>query len=72
MKAIFSKCHFLLSPYQHTSININGSVISSNCERIIGISIDSDSTFEEHVNTLSQKLAKNCMRFLEFHNFITA
>ena len=28
-----SKCHFFLSPYQHTSKNINGFVIkSSNCE----------------------------------------
>ena len=27
LKANASKCHFFLSPYQHTSININGSVI---------------------------------------------
>ena len=27
LKASASKCHFFLSPYQHTSININGSVI---------------------------------------------
>ena len=47
LKANASKCHFFLSSYQHTSININVSVIKS---------------------TNSEKLAKNCMRYLEFHN----
>ena len=49
LKANASKCHFFLSPYQHTSKNINGSVIkSSNSEKFLGITIDSDFTFEEH------------------------
>ena len=40
---------FFLSPYQHTSININRSVIkSSNCEELLGTTTDSDLTFEEH------------------------
>ena len=54
-----------LSPYQHSSINTNGSVIkSSNSENLLGITINSGSTFEEHINTL----AKNCIYYLEFHN----
>ena len=54
-----------LSPYQNISININGSVIkSSNSEKVLGITIDSSSTFEERINTL----AKNCMCYLEFYN----
>ena len=66
LKANASKCDFFWSPYQHTSININGSVInSSNSEKLLGITIDSDLTFEIHY---VEKLAKNCMRYLEFHN----
>ena len=52
---------FFLKPYQNTSISINGSVIkSSNCEKLLVITITRDFTFEEHINTLcreaSQKL----------------
>ena len=59
LKANASKCHFFLSPFQHTSININGSVIkSSNSEKLLGITIDSDFTFEEHINTLCRKASQ--------------
>ena len=54
MKANASK-----SPYQHSSIKINGSVIkSSNSEKLLGITIDSDFTFEEHINTLCRKASQ--------------
>ena len=47
LKANASKCHLFLSPYKHTSINIIESVIkSSNSEKLLGITIDSDFTFE--------------------------
>ena len=69
LKVNVSKGHFFLSPRQHTSININASVIKrSNSEKLLGITIDSDFTFEEQINTNVEKLAKNCMRYLEFHN----
>ena len=56
LKANPSKYHFFLSPYQHSLININESVIkSSNSEKLLGITIDSDFTFEEHINTLCRK-----------------
>ena len=59
LKANASKYHFFLSPYQHSSINIDGSVIkSSNFEKLLGITIDSDFTFEEHINTLCQKASQ--------------
>ena len=59
MKVNASKCHFFLSLYQHTSININGSVIkSSNYEKLLGITIDSDFTFEEHIDTLCLKASQ--------------
>ena len=51
-----SKCIFFLSPYQDASININGYAIkSSNFEKLLDITIYSDFTFEEHINTLCQK-----------------
>ena len=69
LKVNVSKGHFFLSPRQHTSININASVIKrSNSEKLLGITIDSDFPFEEQINTNVEKLAKNCMRYLEFHN----
>ena len=56
LKANASKCHFFLSPYQHTLINANGSVIKiSNSEKLLEITIDSDFTFEEHINTPCRK-----------------
>ena len=59
LKANASKCRFFLSPYQHTLININGSVITrSNSEKLLGITIDSDFTFEEHINTLCRKASQ--------------
>ena len=44
---------FFLSPYQYTSIKINESVIKRiNSEKLLGITIDSDFTFEEYMNVL--------------------
>ena len=41
---------------QHTSVNINGSVIrSSNCDELLGITIDSYFIFAEHINKLYRK-----------------
>ena len=69
LKVNASKGHISLSSHQHTSININASVIKrTNSEKLLGITIDSDFTFEEHINTNVEKLAKNCMRYLKFHN----
>ena len=48
-----------MSLFQHTLININGSVIkSSNSEKLLGITIDSDFTFEGHINTLCRKFSQ--------------
>ena len=58
-KANASKYHFFLPPYQHTSININESATkSSNSEKLFGITIDSDFTFEEHINVLCRKASQ--------------
>ena len=50
---------FFLSLYQQTSININGSVIkSSNSQKLFGITINSDFTFEGNINTLCRKASQ--------------
>ena len=51
----FILCHFFLSPYQSAIINVDGSIIkSSNSQKLLGVTVDSNFTFEEHVNSLSQ------------------
>ena len=72
LKANVSKCDFFLSPYQHTSININGSVIkSSNSEKLLGITIDSDFTFEEHINTLCRKASQKLYVFSRISQYLS-
>ena len=52
-KANASKCHLFLSP---KSINIKSSVIEgSSSEKFLGITIDSNFTFEKHINELCKK-----------------
>ena len=52
-KANASKCHLFLSP---KSINIKSSVIEgSSSEKFVGITIDSNFTFEKHINELCKK-----------------
>ena len=49
-KANASKCHLFLSPFNAKSINIKSSVIeSSSSEKFLGITIDSNFTFEKHI-----------------------
>ena len=86
LKASASKCHLFLSPYQPAPVNIKGSITeSSNCKKILGIYIDSNFSFEYHINRIcrkaSQKLHalyriaknisddKNMYAIQIFHNF---
>ena len=55
-KANASKCHLSLSPFNAKSINIKSSVIErSSSEKFLGITIDSNFTFEKHINELCKK-----------------
>ena len=55
-KANANKCHFFLSPYQSATINIDYSIIkSSNSQKLLGVTIDSNFTFEKQINNLCQK-----------------
>ena len=47
LKANTSKCHSFLSPYQPVPVNIKGFIIeTSNCEKLLGIYIDNNFSFE--------------------------
>ena len=59
LKANASKCHLFLSPYQPVPVNIKGSIIeSSNCEKLLGIYIDSNFSFEYHINRICRKASQ--------------
>ena len=56
-KAITTKCHFFLSPYQ--SATIKHSIIKGiNSKKLLGVTIDSNCSFEEHINSLCRKFSQ--------------
>ena len=56
LKANTSKCHLFVSPYEPVSLNVRGSTIeSSSCEKLLGIFIDINFTFEYHINRICRK-----------------
>ena len=51
-KANATKCQFL-SSYQSAIMNIDGSIIKiSNSQKLLGVTIDINFAFEEHINSL--------------------
>ena len=51
-----SKCHLFLSPFNLKSINIkNFSLEGSSSEKFLGVTVDSNFTFEKHINELCKK-----------------
>ena len=51
-----SKCHLFLSPFNLKSINIkNFSIEGSSSEKFLGVTVDSNFTFEKHINELCKK-----------------
>ena len=56
LKANTSKCHLFVSPYEPVSLNVRGSTTeSSGCEKLSGIFIASNFTFEHHINRICHK-----------------
>ena len=54
-----SKSHFLISPYETTSIQIPNSCIkASSSEELLGIKIDSNLTFHDHIISLRSRANK--------------
>ena len=59
LKANASKYHLFLSPYQPVPINVRGSIIErSNCEKLLEIYIDSNFSFEYHINRICHKASQ--------------
>ena len=56
LKVNSSKCHLFLSPFNLKSINIkNFSIEGSSSEKFLGVTVDSNFTFEKHINELCKK-----------------
>ena len=59
LKANASKCHLFVSPYEPFSLNVNVSTIEgSSCGKLLGIFIDSNFTFEYHINRICRKTSQ--------------
>ena len=59
LKANASKCHLFLSPYHPVPANIKGSINeSSNCEKLLGIYVDSNFSYEYHINRICHKASR--------------
>ena len=51
-----SKCHLFLSPFNLKSINIkNSSIEGSSSKKFLGVTADSNFTFQKHINELCKK-----------------
>ena len=72
LKANASKCHLFLSPYEPVSVNIKGSIIeSSNCEKLLGVYIDSTFSFEYHINRICCKASQKFHAFFRVAKYIS-
>ena len=53
------RCHILLSTKTLISLHLEGaSITSSSCEKLLEITIDSDSKFDKHISELCNKVIK--------------
>ena len=73
MKANIDKSHILLSCSEPSMALIDGSSIESNMEEVLlGITIDRDLKFDEHVNNLCKKACQklNALVLLAFFMYV--
>ena len=60
MKGNTDKCHFIISYNDSSEIKIGNSLIkSSNCEKLLGVKIDTKLTFHDHIKDLCRKANNN-------------
>ena len=72
LKANTSKCHLFVSPYEPVSLNVSGSTIeSSSCEKLLGIFIDSNFTFEYHINRICRKTSQKLHALSRISKYIS-
>ena len=59
MKANKNKCHLLVSSNEHVSMKLDNTEIeNSNCEIILGVTIDSKLNFKEHLDGIIKKASR--------------
>ena len=72
LKANASKSHLLLSTKEKFSLSINESIVeSSTCEKLLGVLIDNDLTFDQHVTTLCNKASQKLSALSRVANFMS-
>ena len=63
---------FVHFPYEPVSLNVSGSTIeSSSCEKLLGIFIDSNFTFEYHINRISDKASQKLHALSRISKYIS-
>ena len=61
-----------VSPYEPVSVNVRGSTIeSSSCEKLLGIFIDSNFTFEYHINRICRKTSQKLHALSRISKYIS-
>ena len=69
MKDNSDKSHLLLSYNEPSKLVIDGSSIETNTKEVLlGIAIDKDLKFDDHVNNLCKKEVKSLMLLLALHH----
>ena len=72
LKANTSKCRLFLSPYHPVPVNIQDSINkSSNCEKLLKIYIDSNLSFEYHINRIYCKASQKLHALPRIANYIS-
>ena len=60
MQGNSGKCHVILSTIESAQIQIGKSSIeSTNCEKLLGVKIDSKLSFDKHIKTIFKKASNN-------------
>ena len=71
MKANTDKSHLLFSAYNEISANIDGNIIQSeNSQVLLGITIDSKLSFNEHINNLCKKASSKLNALARISNYM--
>ena len=62
------KSHFLINPYERRSLKIHESIITSSSKELLGVLIDNELTFQDHITRLCSKANQKLVHWLEFLN----
>ena len=72
MKVNPGKCHILLSTKNPTDVHLEGACItSSSCEKLLGITKDSDLKFDQHISDLCNKGSKNINALCRIRSYMS-